>query len=98
MKQIKIALVNPPLPGHKQRGTGTYLEELIKALNKCTEIEVTLVRINSDISKFDLVHYPYYDPFFLTLPLIKIKPTVVTVHDMIPLKIIIGFNTSVICK
>ncbi|OGG26686.1 hypothetical protein A2960_00745 [Candidatus Gottesmanbacteria bacterium RIFCSPLOWO2_01_FULL_39_12b] len=86
MKQIKIALVNPPLPGHKQRGTGTYLEELIKALNKCTEIEVTLVRINSDISKFDLVHYPYYDPFFLTLPLIKIKPTVVTVHDMIPLK------------
>jgi len=32
-----------------------------------------------------LVHYPYFDPFFLTLPLVKPKPTVVTVHDLIPI-------------
>src|SRR6185369_10508691 len=33
----------------------------------------------------DVIHYPYFDPFFITLPLKKIKPTVVTVHDLIPL-------------
>lgn len=33
----------------------------------------------------DIVHYPYFDPFFLTLPLVKLKPAVVTVHDLIPL-------------
>ncbi|MEK7587772.1 MAG: glycosyltransferase family 1 protein, partial [Patescibacteria group bacterium] len=33
----------------------------------------------------DLVHYPYFDPFFLTLSLLKPKPVVVTVHDLIPL-------------
>jgi len=33
----------------------------------------------------DLVHYPYFDLFFLTLPLRKLKPTVVTIHDVIPL-------------
>ncbi len=31
------------------------------------------------------MHYPYFDPFFLTLPLTKPKPAVVTVHDLIPL-------------
>ncbi len=33
----------------------------------------------------DLVHYPYFDPFFPTLPLLKPKPVAVTVHDLIPL-------------
>jgi glycosyltransferase involved in cell wall biosynthesis len=33
----------------------------------------------------DIVHYPYFDPFFLTLPMVKRKPVVVTVHDLIPL-------------
>jgi glycosyltransferase involved in cell wall biosynthesis len=33
----------------------------------------------------DIVHYPYFDPFFLTLPLVKAKQTIVTVHDLIPL-------------
>lgn len=33
----------------------------------------------------DLIHYPYFDPFLRTLPLRTPKPTVVTVHDLIPL-------------
>lgn len=86
MKQLKIALVNPPLSGHKLRGTGTYFEELYKALQKQKEIDVSLVGLNSNLSNFDLIHYPYFDPFFLTLPLIKKKVTIVTVHDLIPLK------------
>lgn len=38
-----------------------------------------------EIGNFDLIHYPYFDLFWLTLPLRKPKPTVVTVHDLIPL-------------
>lgn len=86
MKHIKIALVNPPLFGHKQRGTGTYTQELFKALKKEDLVDVELVEINRDLSEFDLIHYPYFDPYFLTLPIIKSKPKVVTVHDLIPLK------------
>jgi glycosyltransferase involved in cell wall biosynthesis len=33
----------------------------------------------------DLVHYPYFDPFFLTLPARARVPFVVTVHDLIPI-------------
>ncbi|PJE68881.1 hypothetical protein COU96_02790, partial [Candidatus Shapirobacteria bacterium CG10_big_fil_rev_8_21_14_0_10_38_14] len=35
--------------------------------------------------QFDIVHYPYFDLFWLTLPIKKPKPTVVTIHDVIPL-------------
>lgn len=85
MKRLKIALINPPLPGHKQRGIGTYTEELFNALKKADEIDIVAVDINQNLSKFDLIHYPYFDPFFLTLPIVKDKPTIVTVHDLIPL-------------
>lgn len=85
IKKLKIALVNPPLIGHKLRGTGTYTDELYKALKKENEVDVSLMDFNSVISDVDIIHYPYFDPFFLTLPLINKKPTVVTVHDSIPL-------------
>lgn len=32
-----------------------------------------------------MIHYPYFDPFFRTLPLRSPVPFVVTVHDLIPL-------------
>ena len=86
MKKINIALVDPPIAGHKFRGTGTYGEELFKALKKKEEVDISWVNYVSDIKEFDLVHYPYFDPFFLTLPIMKHKPTVVTVHDLIPLR------------
>lgn len=35
--------------------------------------------------KADIVHYPFFDPFFLTLPWTSPKPTVVSVHDLIPI-------------
>ena len=35
--------------------------------------------------KVDLIHFPYFDLFFHTLPIIKKKKTVVTIHDCIPL-------------
>ncbi len=33
----------------------------------------------------ELIHYPYFDPYFITLPFSHHKPTIVTVHDLIPL-------------
>ncbi len=81
---MKVALIKPPLIGHTMRGTGKYTTELFKALKK-QNIDIDLVEYHSNLNSFDLVHYPYFDPFFLTLPLFKKRPTIVTVHDLIPL-------------
>lgn len=86
MKQLKIALVQPPIIGHKDRGTGIYTDKLYQKLKAHNEVDVSLINIKDRLDKFNVVHYPYFDPFFLTLPLIKKKPTIVTVHDLIPLK------------
>ena len=86
MKQLRAALVNPPLIGHKLRGTGIYTDRLYDALKIHKEVDVVLVDIKDNLGPFDLVHYSYFDPFFLTLPFRKIKPTIVTVHDLIPFR------------
>lgn len=74
------------------RGAGFYTKRLIKAFQKIGtgnyQIDSFNFRKASKIrlSSYSLFHYPYFDPFFLTLPLKKVKPTIVTVHDLIPLK------------
>ena len=83
---MRIAIVTPPIIGHEHRGTGLYVQYLYKELSKDTNIEIEKISLNANKKNFDIVHYPYFDPFFLTLPLTKIIPTVVTVHDLIPLK------------
>lgn len=84
---MKVALVQPPLSGHATRGTGSYTDQLIKALKQMKDrVDVQLIQFTDSQDRFDLIHYPYFDPFFLTLPLFKKKPTIVTVHDLIPLK------------
>ncbi|MBI3379817.1 glycosyltransferase family 4 protein [Candidatus Gottesmanbacteria bacterium] len=85
-KKINVAIVIPPISGHKLRGVGVYSEELYKAINKDGRVNIEKVELKKDISRFDVVHYPYFDPFFLTLPVFKIRPTIVTVHDLIPFK------------
>lgn len=83
---MNIALVAPVLAGHTYRGTGTYTENLYKGLRSSEKVNVTLVSQEDNLASFDIIHYPYFDPFFLTLPLLKERPTVVTVHDLIPLR------------
>ena len=72
---------------HRVRGTGFYIENLksslLKYFHKNTYIFFT--RGEKLPNNIDLVHYPYFEPFFRTLPLIKRYKTVVTVHDLIPL-------------
>lgn len=83
---IRVALIKPPITGHQYRGTGTYTSQLFTALKNIEKIDISAVDINDEVKSFDIIHYPYYDPFFLTLPIFKQKPTVVTVHDLIPMK------------
>jgi len=73
--------------GHGGRGVGVYTKLLIEALQKYERNNSYsfFTRGQKVSENADIVHYPYFDPFFLTLPLIHSKPTVVTVHDVIPL-------------
>ncbi len=85
---MQIAIETFPLKsGHRLRGTGSYTRQLIEALEKYEgKHSYYLFTRGQKLPKnIDLVHYPYFDPFFLTLPLLKMTPTVVTVHDLIPI-------------
>lgn len=88
---MKIAIDTSPLSSnrlltHRVRGTGFYLENLKKSLIQYyPENQYIFYTKRDKLDKdIDIVHYPYFEPFFLTLPLKKITRTVVTVHDLIP--------------
>ena len=73
---------------HKFRGVGKYITLLAENLEKFDhKNQYVFSSKPQEISgKVDLIHYPYFDPFFVTLPFINKKPTVVTVHDLIPIE------------
>lgn len=79
--------VTPLHSGHSGRGIGTYTRNLVSALASHEgQHTYSMFTHRQGIPQgADIVHVPYFDPFFLTLPLLKQKPTVVTVHDLIPL-------------
>ena len=60
------------------RGVGFYASNLSKALQENSEVELT----DKDP---DLIHYPFFDLFYPTLPVIKKLPTIVSIHDLTPL-------------
>lgn len=76
---------------HRVRGTGFYIENLKRALikyypkNKYTFFTQGEKLPKSASRRIDLVHYPYFEPFFLSLPIFNKYKTVVTVHDLTPL-------------
>ena len=85
---MNIAIdITPLISGHAARGVGIYTKNLIEALRKYeNKHSYSFFTRGEKIPKdAEIVHYPYFDPFFLTLPLKKKVPTVVTVHDLIPL-------------
>ena len=75
--------VIPLNSGHKKRGIGYYSNNLIKYLSKDIEI-IEFIKI-SEVNNVDLIHYPWFDFYFHTLPIRKRFKTVVTIHDTIPL-------------
>lgn len=74
------------------RGVGFYTQRLMEAFKKIPHDGIIIEPLElrrlsqEDLNQYSLIHYPYFDPFFLTLPINKIKPAIVTVHDLIPLK------------
>jgi glycosyltransferase involved in cell wall biosynthesis len=85
---MNIAIdVSPIQSGHKARGIGMYTKMLVDALQLYGKnLSYQIIRYGQDIpSSADIVHYPYFDPFLPTLPFVKTKPTIVTVHDLIPI-------------
>lgn len=89
---MKVAIDVSPLHlgnylSHRVRGTGFYIRNLLDALYKHhPENQYFEYKRGDNLPKdVDIIHYPYFEPFFLTLPLIKRKKTIITVHDLTPL-------------
>jgi len=89
---MKIAIDIGPISeenisGHKVRGVGSYITSLKDSLERYDEKNTyTFFSRRKDIPRnIDVVHYPYFEPFFLSLPLFKKAKTVVTVHDLTPI-------------
>ena len=64
----------------KGRGIGYYTENLLVELRKNRKIKL----VDSDP---DIIHYTYFDLFYPTLPFKKVVPTIVTIHDLTPLRL-----------
>jgi glycosyltransferase involved in cell wall biosynthesis len=85
---MNIAIdVSPLQSGHKIRGVGFYLAHLQEALLRYYPQYTYHFFSKKEIlpKNTDVIHYPYFEPFFLTLPFWKKHKTVVTVHDLTPL-------------
>ena len=91
MNKFKIALdISPLNDGNAVRGVGYYTKHLLSALelelknnSDYRHFSLDFVEKKTDLTKFDLVHYPFFDPFVLTLPQKQI-PSIVTIHDLMP--------------
>lgn len=83
---MKVALdISPLKSGHSVRGIGSYTASLQEALAK-TKSDVQIVNFEKyPNEKVDLIHYPYFDLFFHTLPIRKKCKRLVTIHDITPL-------------
>ncbi|HKB88313.1 MAG TPA: glycosyltransferase family 1 protein [Patescibacteria group bacterium] len=80
---MKIAIDSGPLSsGDSVRGIGVYTRELLKAL-KMDGVDVS----REDLSKYDVVHFTRFNPFFIAIPFVKPENAkfVLTIYDLIPL-------------
>lgn len=85
---MKIGIdISPLSSGHKVRGTGFYLQHLKNALVKYfPENKYAFFTSGDEWPKnVDIIHYPYFDPFLITLPFLKPHKLVVTILDLTPL-------------
>jgi len=92
MKKIAID-ISPTQDGNALRGVGYYTSNLVSALQleikknpDYKDYQIKLITKAKDLQshKYNLIHYPYFDPFKLTLPKKTNIPTIVTIHDLIP--------------
>jgi glycosyltransferase involved in cell wall biosynthesis len=68
------------------RGIGTYTRNLIDSLKRL-RVGVHLFSHEDEVTDASaIVHYPAFYPYFITIPMTKKNPRVITVHDLIPVK------------
>lgn len=83
---MRVAInVTPLKSAHKNRGIGYYTDNLIENLKKDQNMKIFTFLDTTELKEIDIIHYPWFDFFFHTLPLRRVAPTVVTIHDVIPL-------------
>lgn len=85
---MRVAIdVSPLSGGHRVRGVGFYLQNLKNALVKYfPENDYFFFEDIKTIPKdFEIVHFPYFEPFFLSLRILPNKKNVVTIHDLTPI-------------
>lgn len=83
---MKIAInILPTKTAHKKRGIGYYTTHLVESLRKDPQADILEFTDINNIKDPDIIHYPWFDIPFHTLPIRKKYPTVVTIHDVIPL-------------
>lgn len=85
---MRILIDLSPLPRERQfRGSGRYIEQIVHALrqHKGPE-EIVVAQQAVSNTHIDVVHYPFFDCFYPTLPLMHRARAVVTIHDVIPLE------------
>jgi len=93
----KIAIdISPLTNGNSVRGVGYYTKNLISSLQHEVSInpdfkdfQIDLIKSPTDLQSksYNLIHYPYFDPFILTLPFKSKIPTIISMHDLIPLEL-----------
>lgn len=88
---MKIAIDISPITDestsqHKVRGSGFYIRHLQHAFDTYEkQYQFSYIKkINTLPSNIDILHIPYFEPFFKTLPFKTQVKTVVTVHDLTP--------------
>lgn len=83
---MKVAInIYPLKSSHKDRGIGFYTANLIKNLKQDSGLDIQEFTDILEVKNADIVHYPWFDLFFHTLPIKKKFKTIVTIHDVIPL-------------
>lgn len=83
---LRVAINIAPLKTlHKTRGIGYYTRNLLELLKQDNSIQVQEFVKLQEVKNADVLHYPWFDLFFHTLSLKRPFPTVVTIHDVIPL-------------
>lgn len=78
-----------PYAGSGPRGIDVYTRRLSEHISKALPHESLIVSRDQTSSRpVNLVHYTFFDPFFLTLwrKVPRSTPYIVTVHDLIPLR------------
>lgn len=83
--KLKVFFDTTPLRNaNALRGIGMYTRFLTEELEKNPDVEI--LKIKNKKVQPDIIHYPFFDLYFPTLPFFRKQKTVVTVHDVIPMR------------